>query len=410
MRTLSLLVMVGSWATVPAGYTNQAAGSTPMQLAHNAFDAGAVWSITDYWREASYGELDFTVKYVNAGVLQGTITPNPKIPGDFIGPPNTGDDRARVVADALRGAGERRSDYDLVIAWVNPPCNAGGAGSGAALLDWGRVAVPGEGPFWGHDFFCHEFGHVLGFEHTVARDPAGVLQDYEASGMHSCVMGFSGMGYPGGPPPTYALPQNSGRAWWGNHVGPLPAAASLWRYLDGFSTSASVVEVTGWEQAPRKDALQPHSLLTRAGATLLVAPTPVGDYLLEWRQLTGRDGRVQPELKSLDPGPGLYVHRKTVRSENGLPAGRIEIVAAALPARRGTRWRAPNANLVFTVIAEIPQAPVPTIRVATSTVGAQPPHTVRQALKRVTGKSSGVIPTDVGETRPLSLTDWILST
>ncbi|ASW55380.1 hypothetical protein [Plantactinospora sp. KBS50] len=169
-----ILVVRGFWNPPQAG----AIGNWPWSPAfcRAVFQNRNGISVADYWRRSSFGilNLEFDVDRTgSAGLNLLGLDANRLTPRRL--------DAINAVRDRARAEGVVVDGYHGLVALTNPPpCNAGAVGS-AALFDQNGFL----------EFYQHEIGHVLGFQHAFGPDGGdpGAETVYEDP---YCVMGFTG--------------------------------------------------------------------------------------------------------------------------------------------------------------------------------------------------------------------------
>jgi hypothetical protein len=182
-----------------------------------------------------------------------------------------------AIAQAAADSDFRASNYKGVVVVVHPPpCNAGGVkGSTNLLLDQNGF----------HEFFAHEVGHSLGFEHAFG--PAGAYND------DYCLMGFTNpQSHQITPTPPFSTTSGLHPQFW--QGGRMPSGATLYRYLPSFASSACITRVG-------RTAAGDHEL-TALSETKLIEPAvllcdaPPGELLVEYRTNSHMDRGVAPAL------------------------------------------------------------------------------------------------------------------
>ncbi|MEU4443748.1 hypothetical protein AB0K14_20415 [Actinosynnema sp. NPDC050801] len=301
------------WPTAPPG----AVGSLPWpQPVYRAIFGKLV---RDYWARATFGivDLDFDLTWP-AFVRLGDLDPA------------LARDRGQALS-AIRRYAESELDlhtdgYDGFVAMVNPPpCDAGALGKDALLDQGGSL-----------EFFQHEIGHVLGFDHVFP-----VYDD------RYCVMGetWSWDHAIAPPPEAQGIPFLSPLMW---RSGRRLSAASLFRRFGRFGMPGNplfaepyVVDV-GLGQSVLLSAV---SETTTPRPVVAIVPIVLGLgglLTVEYRTAThddvglGQDAIVVHSIGHRNPGPG---HRevKPVWREAALP---IELGASAsVPGARITVGR-----------------------------------------------------------------------
>lgn len=221
--------------------------------------SGGLWSVAQLWYHATLGAIEFDrAELVDVGGLSGKgfdgsldSEGNVRTPG-----------RVEVFDAAIAQAQSQGFTFvpgDVTVVMIAPPPSpAGGIEGRGCVLD-----VHGS-----QSYMAHEFGHGLGFDHSWG--PASATQNGEYGDPY-CLMSalsFGGRtpaanglpaGLPGGlPGPFYPTGLPTG---WTNWMGPLPAAADVYRYSVDFAMCPAV------EQISQTDVLNQQSLtLTSYGA------------------------------------------------------------------------------------------------------------------------------------------------
>jgi hypothetical protein len=273
------------------------------------------WSVADFWWRNTLGAVS----------LSFTLQPWRTLPGDQSKIDN---DRAgvdRYIRDQAQKDGVTLSNYDYVCTIVQPPPGNRGAVStpGDVVLD--------ERPF-SLEFFEHEFGHLLGFEHAFGRAPDGTWQAYRDD--------FDVMGY--SQDNDHAIPAaltNLPASFW--RSGRRLSAASLYRYVPEVAQSSSVVTADAGSTV-RLTALT----AARLGDPIIaVAMTPTGQITAEYR--------LQEEDDAGLPGPRVVLHSIGRRP---MPAGAHEKnpVVYEADSGGGNSVATPEGDVTVT-IAEVDQ-------------------------------------------------------
>lgn len=237
------------------------------------------FSIHDYWSRATLGLLE----------LQYTFFPWRTIPG------------SQVQLDTKRGSvdplirqqavtdGVPLGQFDRLVALIHPPPGDRGAVSvgGDVMLD--EIGPNSQNPRTWLEFFEHETGHLLGFDHAFG--PASNPQAYNDN---FCVMGYTGPdNHPIVPQPNLAEIQNTigpGNIW---YSGRRLAAANLYRTKtigSVLAETSSVVKIG--RQAVQQVRLIALSEALLGDAVLVVATTAAGELTVEYRSKSGDDAGV----------------------------------------------------------------------------------------------------------------------
>jgi hypothetical protein len=231
------------------------------------------WSVNEYWRRASLGLIELKVDLFPWRTLPGAQAKLDRKRGDV----------AALVRKQAEADGVPLDRYERMVALVHPPPGSRGAVAtpGDVIIDeMGRNA----GFPW-HEFFEHEFGHLLGFEHAFG--PGGGAWVAYADAF--CVMGSTGTSSRTIPPQT-ALDVHStvGAQYW--RSGRRFAAAALYRYIQPFAASSSVIRVDR-KSKPRVRLVAVSE--GRLGDPIVaVVATRRGEVTLEYRTRTGDDAGV----------------------------------------------------------------------------------------------------------------------
>jgi hypothetical protein len=223
------------------------------------------WSVGDYWQRCTFGLLRPVFRVFPWRILRAAEA---EVSGD----------RATVVDLARRQAiddGEILAGFAGVVAFVHAwPSDAGAIGRDARF-DPGTDRL---------EFFQHEVGHMLGFEHAFG--PGGAYAD------EYCVMGWTGPFEHSIAPAAdlVDVPFAAGAAFW--RSGRRPAAATLYRHLSSFASSVSVVR----PPLGRDFSLTALSEGALGEPVIAVFPLPGGELSIEYRLDSGDDIAVRSAL------------------------------------------------------------------------------------------------------------------
>ena len=243
------------------------------------FAAGDGWSVHDYWSRATLGLLE----------LQITLFPWKTIPGS-----QNQLDTKRGSVDALvreqaAADGVALDQFDRMIALIHPPPGDRGAVAvgGDVILD--EIGPNSQNPGAWLEFFEHETGHLLGFDHAFG--PAVNPQAYNDN---FCIMGYTGVdSHQIVPQPIVNEVENTigpGNIWFS---GRRLAAANLYRTKDVGSALAQTLSVV----RIGRESVQQVRLIALSEAllgnpVLAVATTAAGEVTVEYRLNTGDDAGV----------------------------------------------------------------------------------------------------------------------
>jgi hypothetical protein len=190
------------------------------------FDRTNGWSVNEYWRRATLGLVDLKVD----------LYPWKTMPGSQAALDTNRSSVAALVRQQAAADGVPLARYDQLVSLLHPPPGDRGAVStpGDVVLD--EMMAGGQLAFL--EFFEHEFGHLLGFEHAFG--PQG--GNWVAYPDNFCVMGSTGPGRHAIPSqPKLDVQQTAGAGFWWS--GRRLAAASLYRYVEAFKASPSIIRV-----------------------------------------------------------------------------------------------------------------------------------------------------------------------
>jgi hypothetical protein len=246
--------------------------------------------VNEYWRRVTFGLLEMHVVFF----------PWRTLPGDQAQLDKSGKDGGRSFVDAMvrsqaAADGVHLDQFDRIIALIHPPPGDRGALStgGDAVLD--EIGPGSDNPQDWLEFFEHETGHLLGFDHAFGPSASPkVYQD------NFCIMGYTGPFHHSiVPQPSITEIANTigpGNIWFS---GRRLAAANLYRSVPAFAKTPSVTRVRqGTVQQVRLIALS-EALL--GDPVLAVMTTGKGEVTVEYRAKTGDDA-------GIDPAPCLVLH------------------------------------------------------------------------------------------------------
>jgi hypothetical protein len=365
MQRRRTVVVRCRWGSVPAGWPEPPA--IPDDTLRAMFSATPTkWGVAQLWHDATIGLIEFApTELVDVGSLAGLdLVQNPD--GSLSNPNRTTTVEAAVMAATNQGFTFGPDDVPVVLI-APPPCDAGAVGSPAL----GRTAclfdVNGN-----QSYMAHELGHALGFQHSFG--PA--FGDPEAEYCDPyCVMSHAIDGYKApwanGMPPEWAEPAGL-PAGWTVQMGPLPAAATVWRFLPEFAESTSVATVA---PATHRTAVTLSSYGTAVSPSNLVlvrAATPGGTWFVEYRGAHGWDRGIglgpkpNPGAGDYDPTPpGIVVHRLNT-------AGGV-VFAGVIDTRGGGRWWvADNGDLDVHVLGVAADGVTATVEIGPPRLEARP--------------------------------------
>lgn len=263
------------------------------------------WGVSGFWREASFGLINLERSEVFPWrKLEGIATPTAAMPVTR----EAVIEKIKAQATAEGWPLHKFKAFVVLIGPRNLFQDAGG---------WGNNCLVQVGD--DHAFCAHEFGHAIGFEHTMGTNPR--TGAFEAYNDKYCVMGegvYSGPATaPPGAPPT-------GDGYWGG-MAPLPSAAELCAFLAGFTNDTDHVVHAGALAADFSRTLRlrardlhrgpdwPYPLAvvvdvpgSGVGSRLsLDPPAPPVSWMVELRRGAGWDNGIG---KSGAPAAGLVVH------------------------------------------------------------------------------------------------------
>lgn len=236
------------------------------------------WSIKSYWERATLGLMTFDIDIYPLHVLPLQENGQQNDRGGCI---NLLKDQAIKDGIPLKLPFGGINTYDQVIAFIlPPPSNAGAAGApGDALFD--------ENGFM--EFYEHELGHVLGFQHAWGPDGSG---NYGAYNDNYDIMGFTNPYRHAIPPAPELANQKLNSDFW--FSGRRLSAASLYRYVPAFASSPSVIRLSFPVQS--QITLRGLAVSVINQPILIVIATQKGEILVEYRPNMGDDLGVEPAV------------------------------------------------------------------------------------------------------------------
>jgi hypothetical protein len=332
------------WGSVPAGWPEPPL-IPDATLAEMFSRSQFKWGVAELWHDATLGGIDFApTTILDVGPLSGVgLTQDA---GGHLSVPSRTTTISAARAQATAQGFVFQPD-DAVVVMVAPPPSDAGAWGRSCLLD-----VNGN-----HSFMAHEFGHVLGFNHSLGPAFGDPIAEYCDP---YCVMADNVFGYKAtwaaGLPPS-PLPAPAGLpADWDVQMGPLPAAATVWRDNADFANAPWVRHVT-LTGAPAGVTLTAYSEAGVDDTVLVVIQDGQRRWFVEYRPAMGWDRGLGlgPKLNPAANGnydpipPGLVVHR----DEPGVPLAFIDFIPIAEPGWIGgivtvedlwvtTVWRSPD--------------------------------------------------------------------
>jgi hypothetical protein len=354
MVDIPIAVLMCRWKTTSSN-ANLSLAPWTQEVLQEVFQARNGWSLGSYWDDCSLGLRSPKFDFFDAGTLdatQETIDRGHLIP--------------RVV-DHARSLGVPVDNYQHRIAFMSPPPNP----SGAIGTDDGAV-LDRDGTL---QYYAHELGHVLGLDHVFGYDERNIGVVYEDD---YCIMGnfIRWFAFPNPNPAPNVANALTSSLW---RSGPMPAAATLWKYWPDFRNSNRVRTVTpGTNGDFTLTALSAHAL----GGVVLIR-IPVGtdqEYLLEYRTPTGWDQAFSE--------PVLVVH------SHGLPSnhtpkregfGMIWLVKA-IPAPFHDAWSLTIPSISAEVVGVWSEDKAITIRIA-SPASPKSARLVERLHRNVVGSS-----------------------
>ena len=256
-----------------------------------------------YWQDCTFGLLDLTGSIVYPWRVLDLDKPNSLL------------DRRILLPHAIEKGldeGFPLHDFGYVVAMVIPNLPGVDAqGKAYWPIDGGGVpVVRTRGGTWscallsetdGHQFFVHEFGHLLNFDHSWGRSegtPAEYADPY-------CVMSAEDYGTPSKPVwvsgADPAMPVHSDY-WKG--MAPSPAGATLYHYLPEFTTAGYAVELgSNFANVPRSIRLNALDMRRKSCVGVVQIPGSNLRYTVEYRRKSGWDRAVYPAVVIHSIGP-----------------------------------------------------------------------------------------------------------
>jgi hypothetical protein len=346
MQRKRTVVIRCRWGSIPQGWRDPPA--IPDDTLRAMFSGTpSKWGVAQLWHDATIGKLEFApTELIDVGPLRGlALTATP-------GGGSTNPNRTMTVNAAISAAtatGFRFEPNDVPVVMIGPPpCDAGAVGSAALGRTACLLDVDGD-----QSFMAHEFGHALGFDHSFG--PA--FGDPEAEYCDPyCVMSHNIYGYrapwANGIPPEWPVSPGLPEGWT-VQMGPLPAAATVWKYLPDFASSPSVVNIDLTRQPAAATLVSYGTATSPSNMVLAVAKTPGRTWLVEYRGAHGWDRGIGlgPKLNpaaggNYDPTPpGVVIHRLNA-------AGRV-VFMGVIDSRAGAGqvWRATDDNFEVSLTA-----------------------------------------------------------
>jgi hypothetical protein len=265
------------------------------QTVTEIFAAANGWSVHDYWSRVTLGLLE----------LQITFFPWRTLPGNQSQLDTTRQSVDPLVRQQAVADGVPLDQFDRMIALIHPPPGDRGNVSGDLDVILDEIGPQSKNPPFWLEFFEHETGHLLGFDHAYGPsvNPQAYKDDF-------CVMGYTGNGVAGNPTnhpivpqPILAEVQNTivgpGNIWFS---GRRLAAANLYRTKDVgsvFAETSSVVRIG--RESVQQVRLVALSEALLGNPVLAVATTAAGEVTVEYRLNTGDDA-------GLSAAPCLVLH------------------------------------------------------------------------------------------------------
>lgn len=290
-----------------------------------------------YWQDCTFGLIN----------LEGSVVFPWRVLG--IDKPNVSLDRRVVLPHAIeRGLDEGfpLHDFKYVLAMVIPnipgvnaqgqqywPIDGGGAPGVSTRGGTWSCALLSETD--GHQFFAHEFGHMIDFDHSWGRKsgaPAEYADPY-------CVMSAEDYGTNTRPVWTSApdpfMPVHADY-WQG--MAPAPAAATLYHYLPEFTTAGYAVELgSNFANVPRSIRLNALDKRWKPCLGVVSVPGTNTKYTVEYRRQSGWDRAVQP---------AVVIHSIGPTGNPNQPIGAIYEGRIPIPHQGDIDWRSADKRVV----------------------------------------------------------------
>jgi hypothetical protein len=236
------------------------------------------WSVKSYWERATLGLMTFDIDIYPIRVLPLVENGQQNDRGGCINIIKT-----QAIADGipLKLPFFEINIYDQTIAFIlPPPSNAGAAGNpGDALFDEDGYL----------EFYQHELGHVLGFQHAWGLDSNN---NYGAYNDNYDIMGYT-------KPYRHAIPaapelayQKLNEDFW--FSGRRVSAASLYRYIPAFASLPSIIRLAF--PCDTHVTLRGLAIAQFNHPVLIVVATQRGEILIEYRPNMGDDIGVEPAI------------------------------------------------------------------------------------------------------------------